>query len=739
MSARTIIRAAMVGIALLVVVVVVTSWEGRPELPVEEELDGAVTPDDEPDLVATTEGLRHVANVNGVIIYEVSAAEAVSRTGNRSEYSGGVELILYEHEGGEVRVTRVSGQRMSLIERPVAIEGDAYEEVRIMGEVRAILPDGVEVLSDVITYSGGGLFTDSGVLVRAADLVLEASTLHYDPEYQEGLLTGSHPDSLRPELNGPVRLWSEAADGAGPRRGAGALQVDGWAGDMLFNLRDSELVLRDGPSLSLEEALLSGWEIALGLDQVGGRVDSMLARVDARAAWLGATAPGDHVVSGDLISVQLVDETPDGLQVTHDVEAGGPRPRFQLGDSGELRADRFDLGFGEAAAIEATGQAYFFPSANDARLEHIGAERLTAGGGELDELTASGDVEVLLAGEEGAMAFRGPRAVLAYGDGDIAAAEWPEGIRHEAEDGSEVTAGRGSLDPDTGNWVLDGEPRPRFRSTDFDVEAGSIVLLPNGGIDLYEEVSAQLRGDLVSTIGPLFGGAPEIEASSDALQVRDGNRLTFSGDANIWQGVGDYRMRADEIRVLAPSNELRAGGDVFISLVDSGRNAGGNAEQQAGDREDPQADAEAEQEAGEGAASTTTVVMIGALLLVEGQPLGLVMSGDSLLELVESSRTIGGDRILVSFGEDGGWDAMEVVGGVVMQDSAGTGEGERLEYRSDSDLIVIYAGESKPATFLPEGGMEIRDGEGLRLSFDGDNLRVNAMQNGTTQTVRRGG
>ena len=46
-------------------------------------------------------------------------------------------------DASEREATRVSGERMILVERDVPIEGDRYEEIRVMDNVRAVLPSGV--------------------------------------------------------------------------------------------------------------------------------------------------------------------------------------------------------------------------------------------------------------------------------------------------------------------------------------------------------------------------------------------------------------------------------------------------------------------------------------------------------------------------------------------------------------------------------------------------------------------
>ena len=73
---------------------------------------------------------------------------------------------------------------------------------------------------------------------------------------------------------------------------------------------------------------------------------------------------------------------------------------------------------------------------------------------------------------------------------------------------------------------------------------------------------------------------------------------------------------------------------------------------------------------------------------------------------------------------------------VVMSDPLGTGRGDRLEYDAETGEVVIYAAPNVPAAFVNDQGYDIRDREGLRFLWDGGNLKITAMQNGTTQTVR---
>ena len=112
----------------------------------------------------------------------------------------------------------------------------------------------------------------------------------------------------------------------------------------------------------------------------------------------------------------------------------------------------------------------------------------------------------------------------------------------------------------------------------------------------------------------------------------------------------------------------------------------------------------------------------------------------------ERGRTIGGILLIIRFLEDGGWDSMEVRTEVVMNDPAGTGRGDRLEYDANIEEVTIYATPVAPlgapvipvipATFVSYQGIEIRDPQALRLLWNAGNLSITAIQKGTTQIVR---
>ncbi len=749
MSARTIVRATMVVLGALVLVVVWTSWERRPEVGVTD----AVAP--QPGIISDTRAPTVTAIANGVNLYDLRADHRVRRfrdiageSREVEEFSGNVSLVIYTSagEGGGLvadgtsddapRATRLTAHTMVAVPHKVPVDGEDFESIDLFAEeaggseprvmVTAMLPSGVTFTSEGLQYRGGRLSTDEGVLLSAGGLVIESRALRYDPETGVARLSRPHPSSQRPELGGAVRLWSDASDPM-----AAVLGLQGSAAEILYDAGGAELTLRGAPSIQLPGAELVGDQVTMGLDANAAAVRSIAASGNARAVWLAAGSPGEHVASGDLIVVDIVDGKAGRLRVSSKPDS--PRPRFELGTAGVLRADGFELALGEASgspsaacggatgSIMACGEAYFFPASPASGLEHIRADVLAAGVAGAEELDAIGNVEIQLAGDGSEpLRFRGSEARFAYRDGALATAEWPAGVRHTGE-GRDVSAGRGAYQPRSGDWLLDGVPRPRFLSDEFDVEADEIWLRAAGGVDLLGGVSAQLRGEVIRTLGALFGNATEIEAAAESVHVSDNNALTFEGNARVWEGDGARLLRADEIKILPGANELRAIGNVFASLASP--RAGGEDEMASQD-----------------------VLLTGNRLVVfrEGAALQLRLAGEANIQTAgEGGRTIGGALLVIHFLEDGGWDSMEVRAGagaartqVVMSDPLGTGRGDRLEYDADTGEVVIYAGPNLPAVFVNDQGIDIRDREGLRLLWDGGNVSITAMRNGTTQTVR---
>lgn len=799
MTARTIVRLVMVLLVVGVLVVVWVSWEGRPEV------DGGDTGALPPGVVSKTRAPTATTIVSGLTIGELRADNSVRQfreiDGVRREievFLGNVSLVIYKHSqegGGLPEATRLTAHALIGVPYEVPVEGEQFESIELLAEepagsgiqgvVSASLPRGVTFSSERLRYRGGRLLTDDGVLLNAGGLVIEARTLHYDPDTGMAQLTGPHPSSQHPEIGQAVRLWSDTSDPT-----TTTLDLQGSSGELLYDNGSAELKLLNEPVLRLPEAELEGAEVLIGLDAeattvrsiaVSGSARAVLSEAElagaqisidldaeattvrsitasgnARAVWLAANSPGEHAAVGDLIVADIVDGEATGLRVAAD--PGGPRPHFRLGAAGVLEADSFDLALGEApqlpseacdgaaGSIIACGKAYFFPSSPTSGLVHILADVLAAGPEGAEELHADGNVEIQLVGAgERPLIFRGPSAKFVYEDinqpwpmgdakGTLTKADWPDGVHHIGE-GRDVSASRGAYQPRSGDWLLDGLPQPHFLSDEFDVEAGQVWLRAAGGADLVGGVSAQLRGDAVRMLGALFGNSTKIQASAESLYVSVANVLTFDKNASVWEGDGARLLQADKIQILPAANDLQATGNVLASLVN------------------PSAVAADE-------SVMKDVSLTGDRLLVQGSPtMQLRLAGEAIIQAKgEGGRTIGGDLLIIRFSEDGGWDSMEVVTQVVMSDPMGTGRGDRLEYAGDTGEVIIYGTPITPgvfyatpiipgmpppplvppvpATFVNDQGIEVRDPKALRLLWDDGSLSITAMQSGTTQIIR---
>ena len=787
MSARTIVRSLLALLIIGVLGVVWTSWEGRPAMDdgdIRAPRHGIVSKAKAPTATTIASGLT-IGELNADHrVREVREINGERR--EVEEFSGNVGMVIYKHsEEGESspEATRLTAHSLTGVPYEVPVEGQQFESIELLAEevagpgpravVSALLPGGVTFSSERLRYRGGRLLTDDGVLFSTGGLVIESRTLHYDPDTGMAQLWGAHPSSQHLDVGGLVRVWSDASN-----QTATMLNLSGSSGEMLYDNASSELRLLNSPALSLPEAELTGAEILIGLDReattvrsitVTGNaravlpeaelagtqifmdlneeateVRSITASGSARAVWLAAGSAGEHTASGELIVVDIVDGEATGLRVDSDMDVR--RPLFKLGETGVLEADSFDLALGEVprllsgtcgdveGSIIACGNAHFFPSSPNSELVHIFADVLVTGTGGTKELNAEGNVEIQLVGNgEESLSFRGPSARFAYEDinqpwpmgdtnGVLTGAEWPDGVRHTGE-GRDVSANSGVYQPGTGDWLLEGLPRPRFRSDEFDVQAGQVWLRAAGGVDLAGGVSAQLRGEVVRMLGALFGNSTKIQASAESLHVSAANALTFNGNASVWEGDGVRLLQADQIQILPTVNDLQATGTVFVSLANPSANTGDES-------------------------VLNNVTLTGNRLLVQGSPtMQLRLAGEAVVQAKgEGGRTIGGNLLIIRFLEDGGWDSMEVRTQVVMSDPAGTGRGDRLEYDVDTEEVTIYATPvapvgapvvpAIPATFVNDQGIEIRDPKALRLLWNAGNLSITAIQKGTTQIVR---
>ena len=787
MSARTIVRSLLALLIIGIVGVVWTSWENRPA--VEDGDIGGLRR----DIVSKAKAPTATTIASGLTIGELSADQRVRMfreiNGERrevEEFSGNVGMVIYKHseEGASSpEATRLTADSLMGVPYEVPVEGQQFESIELLAEevvgpgpravVSALLPGGVTFSSERLRYRGGKLLTDDGVLFSTGALVIESRTLHYDPDTGMAQLWGAHPSSRHLDVEESVRVWSDTSN-----QTATMLNLSGTSGEMLYDNASSELRLLNSPALSLPEAELTGAEVLIGLDREGTTVRSITvtgnaravlpeaelvatqismnlndeatavrsitASGGARAVWLAASSAGEHTASGELIVVDIVDGEATGLRVDSDID--GRRPLVKLGETGVLEADSFDLALGEVprllsgacgdveGSIIACGNAYFFPSSPNSELVHIFADVLTAGTGGTEDLNAEGNVEILLVGDgEEPLSFRGPSARFVYEDvnqpwpmgdsnGVLKGAEWPDGVRHTGK-GRNVSANSGVYEPETGDWLLEGLPQPRFHSDELDVQAGQVRLRATGEADLSGGVNAQLRGEAVRMLGALFGNSTKIQASAESLSVGAANTLSFNGNASVWEGDGARLLQADQVQILPAANDLQATGTVFVSLANPIENATDES-------------------------VLKDVTLTGNRLLVQGSPtMQLRLAGEAVVQTKgEGGRTIGGNLLIIRFLEDGGWDSMEVRTEVVMNDPAGTGRGDRLEYDANTEDVTIYATPvaplgapvipAIPATFVSNQGIEIRDPKALRLLWNAGNLSITAIQKGTTQIVR---
>ncbi len=712
MQARALLQMVMVAVAAIVLVLVYVQWDSGAQE--NDALGSAPSPPGPEGAVSFTSGLRYTASENGLPIYHLRAGQRLGFANNRSEFGDGVELTLLsqpQEEGAPQETTSIAGERMDLRERPSGSEEDRYDEIRIYDGVRASFAGGIELETEYLVYQNGRLRTDAGVVLRIAGLVIEAQRFRYDTETKRGRVSGRHPDSQDQESGDTVQIHTDDSPSAGA---APRAELQGRAPVLMYDAKSSEMSLLQSPQVDLPEATMLGNEIVLQVDPESNRVQRIEARGNrSRVLWLAAEAPGEHILYSDTITVEL-DE--NGVaRALRAVSFDRSPPRFELGEEGELRGDSIELLLGDAGdgSVVSRGTARYEPQSEDEMLRSLqsGELRIDVGGAGVEQLQAADGVEVTLDTSSGeTAALSGPGARFTYQDGELGSADWSSGVRYVSGDIT-VDAAHGAYDQTTESWRLDGDPRPRMEAEEYEISADSIVVHADGGAALVGAVVAGLRGDLIASIAPLFGGADEVGAQADMLDIGADGRLEFRGNARITQG--DQLLRCEQIRLLSGTPELRCTGNVLVSLVNRGANR---------DAED----------------AADEVVFLGDQLLVAGSPPELFLAGNASLDA--GVRKIAGDRLTMQFSEAGDWQAINVDGAVTMMvDPGGRAEGERLEYDSVSGVVTVFAPPDAEAIFMNSQGIDIRDPEGLRLEWGDGVLSVTAMQKGTTRTVRSGG
>ena len=711
MQARALLQMVMVAVAAIVLVLVYVQWDGGEQ---EDDAPGpAPSPPGPKGAVSFTSGLQYTASENGSPVYHLRAGQRLGFANNRSEFGNGVELTLLsqaQEEGAPQETTSIAGERMDLRERRGGTGEDRYAEIRIYDGVRALFAGGIELDTEYLVYRRGRLSTDAGVVLRIAGLVIEAQRFRYDPETARGRVSGRHPESRDQSSGDTVQIHTDDSPSAG---GAPRAELQGRAPLLEYDATNSEMSLLQSPQVDLPEATMVGNAIVLQVDPETNRVRRIEARGNrSRVFWLSAEAPGEHILRSDSITVEL-DEN-GAARALRAVFVEGPRPHFELGEEGELRGDLIELLLGDAGdgSVLSRGTARYEPRSENEMLRSVqsGELRIDVGSAGVEQLRAADGVEVTLnTGSGETTALSGPRARFTYQDGKLGSADWNSGVRYVSA-ASTVDAARGAYDPTTESWRLDGDPRPRMQAEEYEISADSMLVHAAGGAALVGAVGAGLRGDLIASIAPLFGGADQVGAQADMLDVGADGRLEFRGNARITQG--DQLLRCDRVLLLPGTHELSCSGNVLVSLVNRGANR---------DAED----------------APDEVVFLGDRLLVTGSPPELRLAGNASLDA--GVRKIAGDRLTMQFSEAGAWQAINVDGAVTMVDPGGRAEGDRLEYDSASGVVTVFAPPDAQATFMNSQGIDIRDPEGLRLEWGDGTLSVTAMQKGTTQTVRSGG
>lgn len=698
----------MVGMAATVVALVVWQWRGWSSAP---DPKGTLTQDQAKGLLTRAEGLEYTETVNGMPRYRIHAKENLAFEGGRSEWRGEVELQLFpaaEKEGEVPEPTLITGRKLIALKSLSGAQG-AYEEIRLRGKVHGILPDGPELDSKELDLQPDSeeVSTDTGVQLHYAGLLISAESMRYDTKVRR------------------VKIWGGLRLSADPAAAAGQVPV-GLAGQSELLTYDPELsglLLEGTPSVEMPDAAITGDLLVLEVDRDSSRLRSIQARDEGKVTWLSSAASGEQTLQAGRVTIELGDDLEPRIVRSLAVES--VRPVMQMGDAGELSAARIDLHLQEdgAGEVVASGNVLWVSGDTSMGVEELRSDSLNLSMGKegLEAVDGEGSVEAKLPDEQGhGAAFFGPQVNMGWQQGELQSGQWLQGVRYKSG-GRTLEAASGRYEPSPKSWIMDGTPRPRLEDDQYEMEADRIEVAVGGGLAATGGVEANLRGDRVAAIAPMFGGASSVSVGASRFAVSAAGGLEFKDGARLWQGR--QVLQAESITFSDDASSLRASGRVLVTLDSSAGTAPSGGENEATRQEND-------------AAAPGLMTLTGGELLVEGSPLQMRLAEGA--ELDDGSRQIRGTNVIVEFEEESGWRSIEVVGEVSMTDPEGYAEGERLLYDPRTGVVTVLGTRTSPATFVNQRGVDIRDPKGLRLQWTDADLVVTALQQGQTQTIHKG-
>lgn len=693
MGLRSFLRLLMVALAAGVGLLVYVQWE--------PEAGAGSEPENRPQL-EIPEGEREIESV--------SHALRVSQTGigGREEMWIEAERLLDYADGWNIWEgpdVMIMGRQPESTEDDVHVVADTmrttgemgdFTEVRFIGNVRAELPGEAVFETRRVDYDAV-----SGVASNCNRNILGYGGLQVGSDCLEFLIAGD-PGASRSRTAEQLRMWGNLVVEASPAGGEGLPPgLRGSAAELRFRPGGEEVTLEGEPVLRFEGTLIQGETLRLDVGS-GARQLRQVAAETAASVRMGVGDDTDDDRITALTGEQVVITFGSGAR-PETVLATGSGPRLRLPGRGTLAAARIELvPAGGSRTVRATGDAEWEAWEGGAGPERLQATTLdlTLSGEQLETLEATGSVAARMdSGEAGGWRFGGPSLEMEWEPGAAAPtrATWPDGVELE-QGGRRLSASEARFAD--GEWTLSGDPRPRASSPEIELAANEITVSEDGETTASGEVSGTLSGAALAAGAVLFGDIPGVSFESDRVVLHPGGKAVLRDSVQVvWESQS---LVTDQLMLEPDPGRLRARREVELVAV-----------------ADPET------------TSPDFVTIKADDLLVEQASSEIHAAGSARLRFEELE--ISAERMAVVVDESGLWNRVEAVKAVELGRPGMTASGERLEYTMDSGDMLLLGSDERPATFVYDE-LEYRSTEALRVRWEGEDVIIEATEDGRTRT-----
>ncbi len=761
MRATAILRVLFVGVAVAVASVVYLNWQPAQS---RDQATGsvpvAVMPESDRGVDSHTERINFVKYRGDRRLYEITADELLDFSDGWNTWAG-VRLRIFGKDGADKDVV-VVGDTMR-----TSGEGDDFDEIRIIGNVLAELPnDGYfetrrlnyDVVSGVVSNCNRSTLFYAGMESRG-------DCLHFQTA---GDVT-SGQDVVAEEL----RMWGDLAVRRGSEDSAMPAGLRGGASEMRVQPGGDQVHLQGDAELEMSQASIRGDDIVLdvgsGVSELRGVESAGNARVrffphgDNPAAAEDPLAESDTEAGAEDLDVEESDaedpatgdpaedladegldarESADGDSDAEVLGADGAEVADEDSEARLLRGATILVGFadGELSAIEATsgrlGSRLTLPGFGRLEAREIvlrpedESQAIEARRGvawrargtteSLRELTAS---ELLLtasdAGLERVEADGNVTADLATASSEQSLvfsgarliATWTDGVLDQADwpDGVEFEA--------DGRALAAGEATYTIDSAAWTLGGDPAPVLSANGVDLYADEMIWRPDDGVDATGSVRADVADQYLDAASVLFGDAPVVEMRAESAELDVDGVLILRR-EVQVIWESQSLEAGELRLES--DPGRlRAQEEVELVA---------VAAIQEDGEPEYATVSA----SNLLVEQDGMELRLGGTASMR--QRTRVIEADKLRVDVSDEGDWSEVVAEDAVEFRDTQAEASGDELTYSMSSGELLLLGTPVAPARFEYEG-IEYKSRDALRVVYETDEVIIESTEDGRTQTI----